>query len=525
MLSVILKGLVICTFFVAMSVANDVHAQSTSMTQMYSERQVASLLDFGGSAEMGPADLSNVLSHPAIKKYMLEGGEEKQNSFASLRRNPLSDYETFLPHTTKPNISQPEKALLKAYLNHPKDTSLIKVLAIVHLKRSLVNQSRLGRQGEAFKHTLIAQYFLSRAIDLGAKEKWIQHWLDQTQIEIDKVLSRSLFITSEENHPAHSFFIEAFNYREGNRYLAAESLLEDFVIQPKNVYTAFTLTAANLWIGDEGDYDDPTVLYNFVLGSYFSVYTMKLAKELEVAWLNDPLGTPRFRMASILGGFSVLHRKWMAKMHGEKDAVDAIDNEHREWRLIHRSFHAFTVGLAFFEEKENFAEGFQAWQDALPHCAEVPVRTCSNQPRFSHNGLGFFLGYVDFLLKDGDINAAKQVLSLRFAPPNVFPPAKAYTEWDLGRDAWEHREKNLNEISALYRNANPADDPLHFFMKKKKWGGNLPTCQTCHQAQSTVWTEEEKNRIILPPEEVATVGVWPEVSTSWYGSIVKPAFK
>ena len=55
-----------------------------------------------------------------------------------------------------------------------------------------------------------------------------------------------------------------------------------------------------------------------------------------------------------------------------------------------------------------------AFEDAVAHCAEEPVRTCSDRPRFSFNFLGFMLGYVDFLLKSGETDAAAQnILRLR----------------------------------------------------------------------------------------------------------------
>ncbi len=476
-------------------------------------------LAFDGAERISHLDLEIIRSNLTDQNY-LNGHFDEDNAIASTmseQSSLLSEYATVFPHTTQAPISSGERFLLKTYLNHPDDSLLVSFIALVNLNKSLVSSLGRRQQGEGLKYTILSNYFLRRAHDLGRTEFWIGEQIEATKREIDKVLKKEHVITSEENHEAHKYFNEAFNYHEENRYIALNKLLLDFTEHPKNVYTAFAITAINLWIGGEGDYDDPTVLHNFVLGSYFSIYTMKLAKKLETDYLD--MGTPRFRMASILGGFSVSHRRWLAKLHGQQDAVNALDEEHRQWRLIHRAFHAFTVGLSLFEEPQNFKEGLAAWGDAFAHCREVPVRTCSNLPRFAHNFSSFVLGYVDFLLKDGDTKTAAQFLEIRNMT-DQFPQMIPYPQWDLGRAAWEHREENLEQIAALYTNADPSDDPIHHMLKKRKWGSNTQTCQSCHQAQGSVFTEEEKNHITLPPEQVATVGIWPKVSTTWYGVFI-----
>jgi hypothetical protein len=478
-------------------------------------------LDFEGAAQIDSSSMAALSAHPAIKEYTAatpERATEPPTAAGSAQN--LANLETPLPHTTQPPVSNVERALVRAYLNTPKDSLLASFLGLYSLNKSMLGRSSQAQSGEALKYTLLSQYFLGRAMELGRGEKWIAELNKLAQARIDGVLAKGERVTSEEDHPAHKFFNETFNYHEGDRYVALQRLLDDFVAAPGNVYTNFALGAVNLWVGGEADFDDPTTLENFVLGGFFTVRAMKLAQQLEVAWLANNNATPPFRMASILGGFSVLQRRWLAKVHGDEPAVDALDNEHRQWRLIHRSFHAFTVGLAFFDEPQHFAEGLFAWGDALTHCKEVAVRTCSNLPRFSHNFEGFVLGYVDYLLKGGQVDAAKQFLSIRHVPEQ-FPPMAAYPDWDLGRAAWEYRESHADEIVALHNNGNPADDPMHLFLKKRQWGQNTSTCQLCHQAQSSKWTEEEKNTIVLPPKEVAIVGAWPAVSTTWYGSSLR----
>lgn len=425
--------------------------------------------------------------------------------------------ETPLPHSTQAPVSRLERKLLKAYLDRPQDAALAAFLGLYQLNQSLL-APRARQDGASFKATLMARYFLGRARELGRRDAWITWLSAQADARIARVVNRRGPITVNEDHAAHAYFNETFNYREGQRYTALAKLLDDYVKDPRNMYTVFLVDAANLWIGGEADHSDPTVLQNFVVGGFFSVEAMKLAQQLEVSWLKDNSATPRFRMASILGGFSALQRRWLAKLHGDEQAVALIDAEHRQWREIHRSFHAFTVGLALFEEPQNFAEGLFAWGDALAHCNEEPVRTCSNLPRLSHNFEGFLIGYVDFLLKAGQVEPARQLLLARHVPEQ-FPPIVAWADWDLGKDSWLYREQNAEAMAAAWANDDPADDPTHFFLKKKQWGQSTSTCQACHQAQSSKWTEAQKQEIVLPPESVATVGTWPAVSTSWYGSL------
>jgi hypothetical protein len=322
----------------------------------------------------------------------------------------------------------------------------------------------------------------------------------------------------DESQPAHELFRQAFHFDESLRFKATEALLDEYAREPNNVYTVFAITAHMLWTGGEAPIDDPTILYDFVIGSYFSLLTIDLARELEERWVQDPESATRFRMAANLGGFSALQRRWLAVLHGDEAALAAIDDEHREWRLIHRAFHAFTVGIPFFEEPKNFAEGLFAILDATPHCQEVPVRTCTNSPRFFFTQLSFVLTAIDFFIKAGEIETARMILGFRFDPD----VRESWDHWDLGRAPWLHREQNLHAIAELYQNGDPSDDPLHFQLKRKQWGTNTTTCQNCHQTQSKTWTSEEFNTVQLPPEEVATVGVWPKFSTTWYSALLRP---
>jgi hypothetical protein len=427
----------------------------------------------------------------------------------------LSDYETVLPHTTQPKLSRFERALLTAYLDHPDDAALTQYLGVHHLWQSLLRPTPASKRGEALKHTILSLYFLERARDSGATAPWIGRALEAAQAAADAVFETGAPITSDEDHDAHLFYRRTFHLNEeGNRYDALARLLQDFSEEPNNVYTSFVLTAINLWMGGEADYDDPTTLYNYALGSYFSLHTMDLAQKLELAWNADPQGVTRFRMAAELGGFSLLQRRWLAKLHGDEAAVSLMDVEHKQWWDIQPAFHSFTYGLPYFDEPAHFADGLAAYAGGLAYCDKVQVRTCIDQPRFSFNLLGFLLGYTDFLIKAGELDAARQMLMFNQMPAQ----AENWAAWDLGRDAWDHRVDNLDAIAALYRDADPGNDPLNFLMKSRKWGEDTTTCQECHQMQGKANLAAMESPQLLPPPEIASITNWPAVNSAWYGA-------
>lgn len=459
-------------------------------------------------------------SHPAVQESFLYGTGQLGLNAPVL--DPVADYETYVPHKTQPEISPFEKFILKAYLDNPNDVSLAQFLALYHLNQSLLRKEG----GQAVEHTIIAQYFLSRSLNLGGDQKWLRKALKKTDKELNQLIARGFAnntVNAEEDHAAHEYFRTAFfDNHEENRYVAVEMLLDDFVSYPNNILTNTYLTTANIWVGGEAGYDDPTILYSFVLSSYFSVRARTLAEHVELLWREDPVTHKRFRLATLIGGWTVPARRWLAKLHEDQAAVQLLDAEHREWLDINTAFHSVPVGLMLFDEKENFAEAFAAWEAGRRHCEEAPLNlSCINWPRASFNILSFVLGEVDFFLKAGQLEQAKTLLSWRFIPIDIF--ADSFAVWDLGRDAWQHRENNFERIAELYQNDNPNDDPTHFLLKRHKWGANTITCQVCHTRQSKVWPEGEVDRVLSIADEFPPIGSgnWPIVSTTWYGS-VKP---
>ena len=439
--------------------------------------------------------------------------------------SPLSAYETPLPHTTQPELPEFERALLVHYLDAPRSMTLVKALADLHLGQSLVSVAT-NHAGEAVRHSILALYFLNREKDLGERSRILDGSIAGLEAALARVFDKPVAITSDEYHDAHVFYRRVFHFnQEQDRYIALAGLLEDFAREPRNVYTSFAITAINLWIGGEADYDDPTTLYNFLLGSYFSLNTISLSHELENAWDVDPAHTTRFRMAACLGGFGLLQRRWLALVNGDDAALNLIDDEHRAWYKIQPAFHSFPLGLSLIDEPANFAEGYAVYSSGIPSCSEIPgLRTCSNLPRFQFNLLGFVLGIVDYAMKAGDLDTARSLLSFRSDPSE----AEEWASWTIGRDAWLHREQNFDAIAALYAGDHPVannpthDNPVNFEMKRRKWGQDTTTCQECHQVEAfpdSFDVVEEAQQ--LPPAAVASVNNWPPVTTAWYGASLR----
>lgn len=427
----------------------------------------------------------------------------------------ISSYESFIPHKSKPNISYFEKAVLAAYLDNQNDIEIAKFLSFYHLEKSLLNK-KIEDKAAALTHSIIALYFLNRVQDLGEKDKWVNKGIKKLSGKIDSIVkkSKNTPVSVDEKHESHDYFIDAFNYHEENRYLAQDKLMRDFINHNNNLHTIHLIEAVNLWNGGEAEYGDPTLIYHFILGSYFSVIAMSYGKELEEKWQQDPVKNKLYRMSTIMGAFTTLHRSWLAYFHKDQKAIDLIDDEHRKWLKVHKIFHSFTFAIWLHDKPGSFHEALTAMKIGSESCLQPnPPRTCSDWPRLSFNLESFALNKVDLLLKVGEIDTAKSWMNMiQHGFPN-------FAYWDLGKDAYNHRMENMNEISARFRNDNPADDPLLFSIRKQKWGKNPTTCQGCHQAQSKVWTQAEKDLIVIPPDEYSRVGNWPKVSTEWYGAV------
>ncbi len=144
--------------------------------------------------------------------------------------DPISDYETSLPHATQPEVSPLETALLSAYLDNPSSVQLSKVLAAYHLfhlpNQYVTRHNRYSKGVGAVKHAVYASYFLRRAQTLGSDAPWLERAEARTVAQLAHWLPTDLPIDQTEGNEAHMFFLNAFNYNEADRYVATDKCLK-----------------------------------------------------------------------------------------------------------------------------------------------------------------------------------------------------------------------------------------------------------------------------------------------------------
>lgn len=429
----------------------------------------------------------------------------------------LSANETYLPNKAKPKLSKKERWLLVAYMENPSDPHLAKVMAAYHVLKSGALKFSHGspdKNVNQIKHAIYAKYFISRAGVLGESASW----LARADLRLEKLLSELLPVDRPldltEGNASHQVFLEAFNYTEENRYKAEQHLLKDLLKNPTNLTTNLYASSVNLWNAGEANYADPAVLYSFLKASYFAKRVTGLSQRVEREWEADPENKQLYRLAPAVGGFSLPSRRWLAKFHGDHEAVKLLDKEVDAWLQKYPQFYLFPASVYAFTEPENFMTGFSALLAGMDACGQNNVVFCQDLPRATYNNMSFFILAFDYFVKLGDLDSARNFLSLRYVP--VF----RYDTWYLGFKAWELRENNIEELAALYQNDDPADDPINGFLKRHKWGPESSTCQLCHQVQGAYWTEEEKNTIHALDEELQYVKDWPVPEVDWDTTII-----
>ncbi len=408
-----------------------------------------------------------------------------------------------------------ELAMLRLYLQQPGGSAIAQYLAVYHLHQAL-GLRQPHQRGAALRHSILSQYFFQQLIQAG-DDPWAVQGLKQAS-QISTPLLRSRKAPHATVSAVHQAFIQTFNLKPELRAEASAQLLQAVAEDPDNVLTSTYLMALSIWRGGEAASDDPLVLNHFILASHFGVRSLQQAKLMEQAWQQDPLNAQRFRLAPILGGLAVPSRLWLAQLHQQQDVVNALHQEHREWLAHNAPFHSITLGLVLFNDQQLFTEGLAAWQSGVDGCGDLSAnRACGDGPYFSFNMASFWLSGVDFQLKAGRVDIAQQMLYGKYAP--IFH----FEQWTLGQEAWHQRETELVQRAALYQNEDPSDDPTNFLLKKRQWGPDTITCQACHQRQQRAWTAEEIANVTLPTEAVATIGRWPAIRSSWFGTLNTPA--
>ncbi len=408
-----------------------------------------------------------------------------------------------------------EAAVLTRYLDEPDNLALAQYLAVFHLHQAMGTQQR--QPVAALWHSILAQYFFSRSAVLDVEPSWAQHGLSLAA-PISERLLQSVRPAFSSAGAAHQQFLQAFTENVSARPQALAALLHAVIQEPDNTLSNAYLTAVNLWAGGEAAAADPAILYHFVLASYFSSRTVRMAEQMELAWLAHPADNARFRLAPILGGWTVPARLWLASLHQDQQAKTLLNEEHRAWLAHNAPFHSASVSLMLFNEPALYGEALAAWESGIWSCADVSAnRACGDSPYFSFNMVSYWLSGVDFYLKAGQTERARGMLQARYAPFFQFE------HWTLGQQAWFLREQQLEQLAAQYQNNDPSDDPTNFLLNRHRWGPDTINCQSCHQQQQRYWTDAEKNVLTLPSEQVATIGHWPKMTTSWTATVFMPA--
>lgn len=446
-------------------------------------------------------------------------GERFESSLqAEQAYDPISDYHTELPNESSWVISPLEKAILTAYLDNPNDVDLSQLNAAFHLLRAAVFAQNVWPAKRPsvrrLQHAIYAQYFLNRSKHLGSDAYWIERALARTETHLSQWLPVKDTLDHYDGSYSHKFFLDAFTKNEYDRHEANNLLLKEVLDNPVNLTTNLYVAAVNLWIGGESGYDDPTVLYGYLLSAYFGERTQLLAQTAEAAWLEEPEKNPLFRLANEVGFFTIPNRRWLAALHGDDAAVEAVYTELDQWFSRFPQLYGFPYAAAPFVDPERFSDGMSAYFASIDACYSDPILPCGDTPKAPYNRLAYTLLGADYLLKAGDLNTAHGFLSFRWSLGDSFE------NWSLGQNAWLHRETNAAEIHARYQNDDPTDDPVNLFINTQKWGVST-TCQLCHQQQSKHIPSESVYTPSPVEEQRIFIGDWPEYTVRWFGELIQ----
>ena len=222
-----------------------------------------------------------------------------------------------------------------------------------------------------------------------------------------------------------------------------------------------------------------------------------MAHELENNFIADSSNTKPMRLATLLGGWNTLPRRWLAKLHGDTQSQLRIEQEQIQWFNINPGFHSITFSSGYFNEAAYFSKGFNFLMQGLATCnQDLTFRSCSDHPRFSFNRLVFISSFIDYAIKAGDFNTAYNLLNVRYWPDFHF------SQWHLGQDAFALRENDMAQLHEQWNNDSTVDDVPFITTTKRQWGEDTMNCQICHQQQGRAWTKEQEDEANLPPANV-----------------------
>ncbi|NOU50883.1 hypothetical protein HG263_10095 [Pseudoalteromonas sp. JBTF-M23] len=404
-----------------------------------------------------------------------------------------------------------DKLLSIQYMRSPISQPIITLSAVRHLSVSLLANNNVTP--ESFEHSVLALYYLERLALVAPDPQWAIDAQRKLARQVNKALSYDS-LNVKEDLTSHANFHNAFNKNPDNAVSSGTALVASLIDDPGNIITLTLLTASRLWLGGEASYDDPSTLNYFILTSFYSNRALTMAHKLENHFLADPDNYKPMRLASLLGGWNTLPRRWLAKLHGDKQSQWLIEQEQTHWFNINPGFHSITFASGYFNEPQYFVTGFGYIMQGLNACnQDLTFRSCSDNPRFSFNRLVFISSFIDYAIKAGDFNTANSLLNVKHWPDFHFP------QWHIGHSAFAQREHNMVELHERWNNDIRDDDEAFITTTKRQWGDDTMTCQTCHQQQGRTWTKEQEDEAKNPPSSVDVIGQWPSVTTSWTSSV------
>ncbi|MBD1582913.1 hypothetical protein [Pseudoalteromonas sp. S16_S37] len=397
-----------------------------------------------------------------------------------------------------------------SYMESPIYQSVISLAAIRHLSASLLADSNVTP--ESLEHSILALFYLERLALVSADSTWAVGSQRKLGRLVNQVLSYSS-LNVDESLQSHTQFHHAFNKASELAIPAGNALVASLIQDPGNVMTLTLITGSRLWLGGEAGFDDPSTLNYFILTSFYSVRAIAMAHALENKVIANPQNHRTMRLASILGGWTTLPRRWLAGIHQDKLSQILIEQEHAQWFQVNPGFHSVTLASSYFNEPQYFFSGYNYLMQGLTSCnQDLSFRSCSDNPRFSFNRLVFITTIIDYSIKAGDFNTANALLGVKNWPEFH------WSEWQLGQSAWQLRENNMAQLHESWNNDSVDDDIPLITTTKRQWGDDTMTCQTCHQQQGRAWTKEQEEQAKNPSPSISVIGQWPPVTTSWTSS-------
>ncbi|MDW7548257.1 hypothetical protein [Pseudoalteromonas peptidolytica] len=402
-----------------------------------------------------------------------------------------------------------DDAIQITYLENPHAEHVIALAAIRYLSSSLIASK--SPTPTSLEHSIVALYYLERLEKVATLHTWAHQVRETLGRQVNQVLAYDSLNVNEQL-ASHTQFHHAFNVQPEQGVDAGNALVESLITDPGNVMTLTLVASSRLWLGSEVSYSDPNTLYYFILTGFYSTRAILLSHEIELQ-AKQPTSTKKtMRLSSILGGWTTLARRWLAGVHQDTLSRSLIDQEHEQWFSVSPGFHSITLASSYFNEPPRFFKGYGYLMQGLGICnQDLLFRSCGDDPRFSFNRLVFLTTVMDYSIKAGDFDTARNLLGAKFWPDFH------WHEWTQGQAQWLLREQNMEQLYTQWNNDDPSDDTPLIIRTNRQWSDNTMTCQTCHQEQNRSWTAEEKERARTPAPSIEFLQFWPEISTSWTG--------